>query len=89
MLVGHLIENSDDDYYDEACRDCRGRMRVGDVAMVFDQGRGVFPDRELIWHRHCMEAAVAAAPLERDQLAEAVENIRRRGLGPLLEALGA
>lgn len=87
MLVGHLIEGSDDDYYDEPCRDCTKRMRVGDVAMVFDRGKGVFTDRDLIWHKHCIETAIAAAPLERDQLAEAVARIRKRGLRPIQEAL--
>jgi hypothetical protein len=87
LLVGHLIEDSDDDFYDEPCRDCTRRMRVGDVAMVFDRGKGVFTDRDLVWHKHCIQAAVDAAPLERDQLAAAVERIRERGLRPIQEAL--
>lgn len=87
MLVGHLVENSEDDYYNEACRDCSGRMRVGDVAMVFDRGRAVFADRDLIWHWHCIEAALASAPLDKDRLAGEVARIRATGLRRIRQAL--
>ena len=88
MLIGHLIEDKEDDYWGEKCQDCTKKLRVGDVAMVFDRGRAVFMDRDLIWHRRCIEYALVTAPLEKTQLAEAVEGIRQRGLGPLVEALG-
>lgn len=87
MLVGCLIDSSKHDFYGETCQDCRKRMRVGDVAMVFDRGNGVFVDRDLVWHRHCIEAALLTAPVERDRVTEAFEDIRRRGIGPLVEAL--
>lgn len=87
-MIGHLVASSDDEYYNEKCRDCSRRMRVGDVAMVFDRGNGVFVDRDLIWHRRCVEAALVSAPLERDAVEEAIEVIRRRGIAPLVAALG-
>lgn len=89
MLVGHLVDSTDHDFYGEACQDCTGVLRLGDVAMVFDRGRGVFVDRDLVWHRRCLKAALDTAPLERDELAEAIAAIRRRGLAPIREALGA
>ena len=89
MLIGHLVASSDDDFYGENCRDCTRPIRVGDVAMVFDRGRGVFVDRDLVWHRRCIEAALEGAPLERDQVGEAVEAIRQRGMRSLVEALDA
>lgn len=89
MLVGHLVDSTDHDFYGESCQDCSKVMRVGDVAMVFDRGRGVFTDRDLVWHKRCLSAALDGAPLERDELAEAIQTIRRRGLRPIREALGA
>jgi hypothetical protein len=89
LLVGHLIDSTDHDFYGETCQDCTGLMRPGDVAMVFDRGRGVFTDRDLVWHKHCIQRALEGAPLERDELAETIDAIRRRGLAPIKEALGA
>jgi hypothetical protein len=82
VLIGHVIESSKDDFYGEKCKDCSRPMRVGDVAMVFDQGRGVFVDRDIIWHRRCVEYALASAPLERDQVEEACQAIVERGISP-------
>jgi hypothetical protein len=89
LLVGHLVDSTDHDFYGEMCQDCSNVMHVGDVAMVFDRGRGVFTDRDLVWHRRCIRAALDSAPLEQDELAEAIDAIRRRGLAPIREALGA
>lgn len=64
MLIAYEITSKDSEYYGARCEDCRRPHRIGDVAMVFDQGRGVYVDRELAWHRHCIEAALDSAPQE-------------------------
>lgn len=65
MLIGVLIDSSQHEHYGELCRDCRKPMRVGHVAMVYDQGSGVYGrDRDLMWHRHCLEYALKTAPEE-------------------------
>lgn len=71
MLIAYEITSTTSEFYGEKCQDCRKRYGIGDVAMVFDRGRGVYVDRELTWHRHCVQAALDSAPPESRVLAEA------------------
>lgn len=70
MLIGWLVENRDDLYFGVRCAGhgvpawrrpgpaCHKAMKVGDVAMVFDQSRGEAVDQVLLWHRRCVEDAL-------------------------------
>lgn len=86
------INDSRFEYYDKPCVACPERTRVGDVVLVVDQGEKVFVHRELVWHRHCIEAALAGAPAERNEVTEFKERLRASvaatGRTPIAALLG-
>ena len=62
-----LVRPTDDagDYLGEKCQDCSRPMADTDDIFVFNQGRSVHIDREIVWHRHCISVALETAPEER------------------------
>jgi len=89
------IDSTKHDYYGRTCcdEDCGKPMRVGDVAMVQPKAdRFAVVDRELFWHKRCVERALLGAPAESSEVTEAVDKIKasiaRTGHGPVGWALG-
>lgn len=88
------IDTTKHDYYGKTCcdPDCGKPMRVGDVALVeAKQDRFARIDRELFWHKRCVERALADAPAEITEITEAVDKIKASiaatGHGPVGWAL--
>lgn len=85
------VNDSGFEYYNKPCVACEGRTRVGDVVLVVDQGDRVFVRRELVWHRRCVEAALAEAPAEKNEITEFRNRVRgsiaATGSGPIAALL--
>ncbi len=56
-----------DAYRGETCQDCSRPVTDPEDLFVFSRGRNVFIDRELVWHRHCVAAALDSAPKEKQR----------------------
>jgi hypothetical protein len=54
-LTKVVIESTRHPLYGKTCDICNQPMRANQQAIVHDAGRGVYVQRETIWHRMCME----------------------------------
>jgi hypothetical protein len=67
--------------YGKACSmpTCGKPFLVGDTVICVDKGRGVYVDRESLFHRRCLLAFVLSTPLEKPVVESEIERIRQGG----------
>jgi hypothetical protein len=90
VLMRVEIDTSQHPHYGKTCGICNQPMRVGQDALVYDAGRGMYVRRETIWHRDCMriflEREWPRTPKSRPQrrhgageVDKAIERLRAKG----------
>lgn len=80
MRIG--IDSSRHPLYGKTCGICNQPMRSGQEALVHDAGRGVYVQRETIWHRSCLRAFLEREwpkTPKTEKTDRAIEKLRKNG----------